>query len=177
MRRSTERILVSHAGVLPRPEGLQRLFEAGPREQQAFDAALPAAVADVVARQVAAGVDIVNDGEVSKRGLFIGYIRDRMSGFEERTVSASEFRPRQPGLPRLLRGRVRRLPGPHACRPGRDPGAGSTHDGACLHRPAAVHGRGRRQGRHRPADRGRGSGTAPGPTCPRSRPARSSTGC
>ncbi len=89
MRRSTERILVSHAGVLPRPEGLQRLFDAGPREQQAFEAALPAAVADVVARQVAAGIDIVNDGEVSKRGLFIGYIRDRMSGFEERTVPAA----------------------------------------------------------------------------------------
>ncbi len=98
MLRSTERILVSHAGVLPRPEGLQRLFDAGPRERQSFEAALPAAVADVVARQVAAGVDIVNDGEVSKRGLFIGYIRDRMSGFEERTVPASEFRPRNAGV-------------------------------------------------------------------------------
>jgi 5-methyltetrahydropteroyltriglutamate--homocysteine methyltransferase len=39
MPRSTERILVSHAGVLPRPEGLQRLFDAGPRERGAFDAA------------------------------------------------------------------------------------------------------------------------------------------
>jgi len=98
MRRSTERILVSHAGVLPRPDGLQRLFDAGPEEQEAFDAALPGAVADVVARQAATGIDIVNDGEVSKRGLFIGYIRDRMSGFEERTVPASEFRPRNAGV-------------------------------------------------------------------------------
>jgi 5-methyltetrahydropteroyltriglutamate--homocysteine methyltransferase len=98
MLRSTERILVSHAGVLPRPAGLQRLFDAGPREREAFDAALPGAVADVVARQVAAGVDIVNDGEVSKHGLFIGYIRDRMSGFEERTAPASEFRPRNAGV-------------------------------------------------------------------------------
>jgi 5-methyltetrahydropteroyltriglutamate--homocysteine methyltransferase len=98
MPRSTERILVSHAGVLPRPEGLQRLFDAGPREREAFDAALPGAVADVVARQVAAGVDIVNDGEVSKRGLFIGYIRDRMTGFGERTVPADEFRPRNAGV-------------------------------------------------------------------------------
>lgn len=55
MPRSTERILVSHAGVLPRPEGLQRLFDAGPREREAFATALPAAVADVVARQVATG--------------------------------------------------------------------------------------------------------------------------
>ena len=98
MLRSTERILVSHAGVLPRPAGLQRLFDAGPREREAFHAALPGAVADVVARQVAAGVDIVNDGEVSKHGLFIGYIRDRMSGFEERTAPASEFRPRNAGV-------------------------------------------------------------------------------
>jgi 5-methyltetrahydropteroyltriglutamate--homocysteine methyltransferase len=94
MRRSTERILVSHAGVLPRPEGLQRLFDAGPAEQAAFDVALPGAVADIVARQVAAGVDIVNDGEISKRGLFIGYIRDRMSGFSRVAVPTADFRPR-----------------------------------------------------------------------------------
>jgi len=94
MRRSTERILVSHAGVLPRPPELQRLFNAGPAEQAAFDAALPGAVADVVARQVAAGVDIVNDGEISKRGLFIGYIRDRMTGFSQVAVPAAGFRPR-----------------------------------------------------------------------------------
>ena len=87
MHRSTERILVSHAGALPRPEGLQRLFDAWPGEQEAFSAALPEAVAEVVARQVQAGVDIVNDGEVSKRGLFIGYIRDRMAGFEEDTTA------------------------------------------------------------------------------------------
>ena len=83
MRRSTERILVSHAGALPRPENLQRLFDAGPGEQEAFNAALPAAVAEVVGQQAAAGVDVVNDGEISKRGLFTGYIRDRMTGYEE----------------------------------------------------------------------------------------------
>jgi 5-methyltetrahydropteroyltriglutamate--homocysteine methyltransferase len=83
MHRSTERILVSHAGALPRPRELQRLFDAGPGEEEAFSAALPEAVAEVVARQAAAGVDIVNDGEISKRGLFIGYIRDRMAGFEQ----------------------------------------------------------------------------------------------
>ena len=94
MRRSTERILVSHAGVLPRPAGLQRLFDAGPDSQEAFAAELPGAVAGVVARQVAAGVDIVNDGEISKRGLFIGYIRDRMTGFSRVAVPTAEFRPR-----------------------------------------------------------------------------------
>ncbi|MGC1751641.1 MAG: hypothetical protein WA805_01020, partial [Trebonia sp.] len=82
MPASTERILVSHAGALPRPDALQRLFGAGPGFEDAIDAALPGAVAEVVDRQAAAGVDIVNDGEISKRGLFTGYIRDRMSGFE-----------------------------------------------------------------------------------------------
>ena len=82
MPTSSERILVSHAGALPRPDALQRLFGAGPGSQDAIDAALPAAVAEVVGRQAAAGVDIVNDGEISKRGLFTGYIRDRMTGFE-----------------------------------------------------------------------------------------------
>jgi 5-methyltetrahydropteroyltriglutamate--homocysteine methyltransferase len=83
MPSSTQRILVSHVGTLPKPEALQRLFDAGPAEQEAFEAGLPGAVTDLVTRQVATGIDIVNDGEITKRGLFIGYIRDRMSGFEE----------------------------------------------------------------------------------------------
>ncbi len=94
MRRSSERILVSHAGALPRPEDLQRLFDAYPREQDAFVAALPGAVHQVVGQQVAAGIDVVNDGEISKRGLFIGYIRDRMTGFEE--VPFEQGRHRRP---------------------------------------------------------------------------------
>jgi 5-methyltetrahydropteroyltriglutamate--homocysteine methyltransferase len=93
-----ERILVSHAGALPRPENLQRLFDAGPREQDAFTAALPGAVAEVVGRQVAAGVDVVNDGEISKRGLFTGYIRDRMTGFEELAVRPGEYQPLNAGV-------------------------------------------------------------------------------
>jgi 5-methyltetrahydropteroyltriglutamate--homocysteine methyltransferase len=98
MRRSTERILVSHAGALPRPENLQRLFDAYPAEQDAFKAALPGAVREVVGQQVAAGVDIVNDGEISKRGLFTGYIRDRMTGFEEIPVEPGRSRPRNAGV-------------------------------------------------------------------------------
>ena len=94
MRRSSERILVSHAGALPRPENLQRLFDAYPSEQDAFMAALPGAVHQVVGQQVVAGIDVVNDGEISKRGLFIGYIRDRMTGFEE--VPFEQGQPRRP---------------------------------------------------------------------------------
>jgi 5-methyltetrahydropteroyltriglutamate--homocysteine methyltransferase len=91
MMRSTGRIRVSHAGALPRPEKLQRLFAAGPSEEDAFVEALPDAVAAVVDQQVAAGVDVVNDGEISKRGFFIGYIRDRMAGFEERSFAAGDY--------------------------------------------------------------------------------------
>lgn len=96
--RSTDRILVSHAGALPRPAGLQRLYAAGPARAMAFRQALPSAVADVVRQQVAAGVDIVNDGEVSKRGLFIGYVRDRMAGFEERVFPPGTYEPPNAGV-------------------------------------------------------------------------------
>jgi 5-methyltetrahydropteroyltriglutamate--homocysteine methyltransferase len=89
---------VSHAGALPRPENLQRLFDAYPKEQDAFMAALPGAVQQVVGQQVTAGLDVVNDGEISKRGLFIGYIRDRMAGFEEITLGPGQSRPRNAGV-------------------------------------------------------------------------------
>jgi len=98
MRRSTERILASHAGALPRPATLQRHFDAYPREQDAFTQALPGAVDQVVRQQAAAGIDVVNDGEISKRGLFIGYIRDRMAGFEEAAVEPGRSRPPNAGV-------------------------------------------------------------------------------
>jgi 5-methyltetrahydropteroyltriglutamate--homocysteine methyltransferase len=98
MRRSTDRIRVSHAGALPRPEGLQRLFDGGPAAQADFQQALPAAVAEVVDHQVSAGVDVVNDGEISKRGLFIGYIRDRMAGFEGRRFPPGAYTPPDAGV-------------------------------------------------------------------------------
>ena len=93
MQRSTGRIRVSHAGALPRPSELQQLFDAGPGAQDAFARALPEAVAEVVDQQVTAGVDVVSDGEISKRGLFIGYVRDRMAGFEGRAASRPERKP------------------------------------------------------------------------------------
>lgn len=136
MRHSTERILVSHAGALPRPVTLQRLFDAGSALEAAFQQALPAAVGEVVAQQVAAGVDVVNDGEVSKRGLFTGYIRDRMTGFEQRSLPAGEYQPRNAGVT----GRDRRdFPGFYAAGLGgfgTRPAAMSQQDAA--HSPAPV---------------------------------------
>src|SRR5437868_10449716 len=64
MRRSTNRILVSHAGTAPKPKDT---------------ADLAAAVKDVVRKQVEVGIDIVNDGELSKSN-FTNYVRDRLGG-------------------------------------------------------------------------------------------------
>jgi 5-methyltetrahydropteroyltriglutamate--homocysteine methyltransferase len=87
MRLSTDRILVSHTGNLPRPEPLDRLIDAsdgGPRlvDHYAFHQRLPRAVASIVDRQMALGVDVVNDGEYVKAGSYGGYIHDRLAGFE-----------------------------------------------------------------------------------------------
>jgi 5-methyltetrahydropteroyltriglutamate--homocysteine methyltransferase len=98
MQRNTGRIRVSHAGALPRPGELQRLFDRGPAAEADFQRALPAAVAEVVDQQVSAGVDVVNDGEISKRGLFIGYVRDRMAGFEDRRFPPGAYTPPDAGV-------------------------------------------------------------------------------
>src|SRR5260370_33328250 len=83
MRRSTDRILVSHAGTLPRPAEVAKLFDGGADDE--FKGVLPGAVKDVVRRQADLGIDIVNDGEFSKRGGFSGYVRNRLSGIEPRS--------------------------------------------------------------------------------------------
>jgi 5-methyltetrahydropteroyltriglutamate--homocysteine methyltransferase len=110
MRRSTDRILVSHAGTLPRPADLQELFVAGASAQSDFEKKLPAAVADVVRKQASIGIDIVNDGEFSKRGGFSQYVRDRLSGLEQR-----EYREGVSPRPRDVTGRDKRdFPGTFA---------------------------------------------------------------
>jgi 5-methyltetrahydropteroyltriglutamate--homocysteine methyltransferase len=84
MKLSADRILTTHVGSLPRGGTVVGLLygkENGePYDREAFDAAVAAGVADAVARQVAAGVDIVSDGETSKVG-YSTYVKDRLSGF------------------------------------------------------------------------------------------------
>jgi 5-methyltetrahydropteroyltriglutamate--homocysteine methyltransferase len=84
MRRSTERFLSTHTGSLPRPEDLIRTMfakeEGVPVEPAALARRIRSAVAETVARQLAAGVDIVNDGEMSKPS-YATYIKDRLDGF------------------------------------------------------------------------------------------------
>ena len=93
MRRSTDRILVSHAGTLPRPDDLAEMMAAGPASAEAFDRRVPSAVQEVVRKQAELGIDIVNDGELAKRGGFSGYIRERLTGIEERP-EAENLEPR-----------------------------------------------------------------------------------
>ena len=84
MKRSTERFLTTHTGSLPRPEDLIRTMyakeEGVPVDPGALAERVRSAVAEVVQKQVGAGVDLVNDGEMSKPS-YATYIKDRLSGF------------------------------------------------------------------------------------------------
>src|SRR5262245_38347718 len=84
MIRSTDRFLTTHTGSLPRPDDLVRMMyakeEGVPVEPAALAARIRAAVAEVVGKQVAAGVDLVNDGELSKPS-YATYVKDRLDGF------------------------------------------------------------------------------------------------
>ena len=92
MQRSTDRIFTTHVGSLARPPALLDLMRAAadgqpPDEAERAEAeraeAERLAVADVVARQRAAGLDVISDGEQAKTGFF-AYIGERLSGFEPR---------------------------------------------------------------------------------------------
>lgn len=87
MLHSTDRILVSHVGSLPRPHAVLDLMKAK-LAGQAYDNAtyereIKNAIAAIVKQQVDTGIDIVADGEISKAGFFV-YVRSRLSGFEPR---------------------------------------------------------------------------------------------
>ena len=87
MERSTDRIRTTHVGSLARPVALLDLMQAAGRGQPVDPAELAKAerqaVTDVVARQRAAGLDVISDGEQTKSGFF-AYIGQRLSGFEPR---------------------------------------------------------------------------------------------
>jgi 5-methyltetrahydropteroyltriglutamate--homocysteine methyltransferase len=89
MRRSTERLLTTHTGSLPRPADLTATLEAldagTTPDPAAFAARVREAVAEIVRKQVAAGVDVVNDGEQGKVG-YSTYVRHRLTGFDGTSV-------------------------------------------------------------------------------------------
>ena len=101
MKRSTERILTTHVGSLARADALLpllRLREQGqPYNREELARQVRQAVADVVRKQIEAGVDIVTDGEQGKSGFFT-YVMERLSGFERKPPApGKEMRPRSAG--------------------------------------------------------------------------------
>src|SRR3954453_22074971 len=84
MIRSTDRFLTTHTGSLPRPDDLIRMMyakeEGVPVEREALAARVRAAVSEVVRKQADAGIDLVNDGEMSKPS-YATYVKDRLAGF------------------------------------------------------------------------------------------------
>ncbi|MEK9659372.1 MAG: cobalamin-independent methionine synthase II family protein [Chloroflexota bacterium] len=94
MHLSTDRILTTHVGSLPRPDDLAAALLAKEKgegnDPAAFEAVVARSVADAVKRQVAVGIDVVSDGEMSKIA-YSTYIQERLSGF-------SGHRPRKPNL-------------------------------------------------------------------------------
>ncbi len=84
MKRSTERILTTHTGSLPRPKQLRDLILAGDmrrrKDDPAFQTEVRSAVAGVVGSQANSGVDVINDGEQG-RVSYATYVKERLSGF------------------------------------------------------------------------------------------------
>ena len=103
MKRSSERILTTHVGSLPRPPDLKAMVNAKssgqPVDEQALSERVRSAVQEVVRKQIECGIDIVNDGELSKSN-FTNYARERLSGFEVR-----EYPPGQGPAPHSICGR------------------------------------------------------------------------
>src|SRR5438445_2665127 len=83
MKRSTDRILTTHVGSLPRPDDLRALIlkkqQGEAVDEAAFAARVKGAVGEVVKRQAEAGIDIVADGEMGRIG-FIPYVNERLAG-------------------------------------------------------------------------------------------------
>src|SRR3569833_467397 len=104
MRRSSERILTTHVGSLPRSQAVTDVLFARAAEEATDratgDAVIANGVMEVVKRQVEVGLDVVSDGEMSKIS-YATYVSERLSGFDGDT-------PREPGqdlveYPGLLR--------------------------------------------------------------------------
>ena len=96
MKRSVDRILMTHTGSLPRPPDLVELIFAREEGQEidvaAFDERVRSAVAEVVGKQVECGLDVVNDGEMG-RVSYATYVKDRLTGFGGESAVFGQTRP------------------------------------------------------------------------------------
>jgi 5-methyltetrahydropteroyltriglutamate--homocysteine methyltransferase len=98
MNRSTQHILTTHVGSLPRPDDLMALYAANAPDET-LQPRLAAAVGDVVRTQTEAGIAVVNDGEYGKAmrssmdfGAWWSYVYPRLQGFELREEQAKKGR-------------------------------------------------------------------------------------
>ena len=93
MKTSTNRILTTHVGSLPRPESIKTLLRARLSGQTVDEAQLSArvaeAVAEVVRQQAEIGIDIISDGEMGKAS-FLAYADERLTGFVALPVNAPD---------------------------------------------------------------------------------------
>ena len=93
MKRTTDRILTTHAGSLPLPPDLKAMLVAKnnrePYDKAALAARVKSAVAEAVKKQLDCGLDIINDGELGKPN-FSRYARERLAGFVERPARTDE---------------------------------------------------------------------------------------
>ena len=89
-----DRILTTHTGSLPRPDTLiQMMWALGdgiPVDRQALESRIAEAVQETVRKQLAAGISIVNDGEMSKPS-YATYVKDRLHGFGGETIQNYYF--------------------------------------------------------------------------------------
>ncbi len=90
MKRSIDRILTTHTGSLPRPSALAEILVAretgAPYDEVAFEEAVRGAVSESVAQQCETGLDVVNDGEMSKF-FYATYIKERLTGFDGESLT------------------------------------------------------------------------------------------
>lgn len=93
MKRSTDRILTTHGGNLPRPADLDELIAQGEGKRSEIDARVSTAVAEVVKRQEECGVTILNDGEYVKASAgtnYVDYLEPRVTGWEMLPIDPSQ---------------------------------------------------------------------------------------
>ncbi|MEQ7126343.1 hypothetical protein ABN034_17660 [Actinopolymorpha sp. B11F2] len=92
MKQSTDHILTTHTGSLPRPstltDALERRYRGEAGDSDELARAIRGGVCDVVRRQVGAGVQVVNDGEASKIG-YSTYVKERLDGFDGESTPAA----------------------------------------------------------------------------------------
>ena len=102
MFRSTDRILTTHTGSLPRPPELIDLMRRREQGEAVDESKLASTIKDavgtIIRQQLDAGIDIVSDGEAGKPG-YATYIRTRASGFDGTRVAATRPGPEQRDFP------------------------------------------------------------------------------